>query len=623
MDNMPLSVLTSTYHSMRNNHATHSLRVLFLILCLVIWLTPSLSWGEDDEDTIALFSAFQDQSSSSSRVVKPLSQTAENVTVITAADIRALNAHTLADVLATIPGVQTEHLGGAGGIVFVSMAGSSRNFHILVMVDGVPLNTVGENFSDAGMVPARIIERIEIIKGAASSSWGQALGGVINVITKSPEKRTIGGAYAVSFGEKSTSDDSIEFSGTNSRLGYYLTGGFLGSKDIPAHISTFSNNAYAKLTYDLPGQGQMWGTFSQSNADRTNLFVPSFDLQEDQKATYRYASLGMRRKLTGQLELELAGRHAYRAFNTVDTNISDGALMSDPFRTREKVYGASAKLVWRGGDNLLVAGGDYDHAKFAATGTQQDPINLVAKSLDRWGLYLNDTFTYGDLTLIPSVRFDRQSGSTDQFSPSLGGTYSLGERTLLRGYMARGYSIWAVTFVKPPLEKVWTSQIGIESSIVPYLWQKLTLFRNEVWDIGSALDRQITLGTEYEIRTTPVFNTSIGAGYTFSDTKLKGTGTTVPGVPTHNVQLALRYDDATFRGSLTGRHIFWNADPASNGSYNGLIWDLHLGAMLDKHENSSLELFFSGHNLFNGSQTNNEFLPWPGRWFEGGVRVSF
>jgi vitamin B12 transporter len=53
------------------------------------------------------------------------------------------------------------------------------------------------------------------------------------------------------------------------------------------------------------------------------------------------------------------------------------------------------------------------------------------------------------------------------------------------------------------------------------------------------------------------------------------------------------------------------------------LWDLHLGATLLKRENSSLEIFFSGHNLFNGSHFQDEVKPNTGRWFEGGMRVRF
>ena len=622
----------------------HIFYVITVSLCLLLWVAPGRARAEEGEDTADLFSAWQVQTVSATRSPKPLSQTAENTTIITLKEIEALNAHTLADVLATVPGVQTQNLGGAGGATFTYV--QSPDFsHVLVMVDGVPLNTLGENISDVGMVPARIIERIEIVKGAASSAWGQALGGVINVITKTPDRRKIGGVVTASYGEGSTADTSVELSGKVDRLGYYVTTGYLGFKDIPPHIATDANNTYAKLTYDLPGQGQLWGTFSYSHANRTILYLPRADwnLKEDQKPTYLYASLGMRRKLTENLELEVLGRHSYRAVNIVDTNIDNGAPWdggglyppTPPLISRERVYGGSAKLTWRGDHNLLVVGGDYEHAELAGTGTQQAPTEKISRTVDRWGVFLNDTITLGDLAITMGARFDRPQTTPDQFSPSLGLTYQVSQSTLLRGYTARGYSIWALTFDTVPAEKVWTSQVGIETSIVPYLWQKLTLFRNETWGFttynaetdADEPDRRTALGVEYEVRTTPVFNTSIGAGYTFTDTRLANSSSQQKGVPRHTVQLALRYDDKTFRGVLTGRHIFWNTEPSDNplfnGSYGGMIWDLHLGATLLKREERSLEVFFSGHNLFNGSQTPLNAQPSPGRWFEGGVRVRF
>ena len=610
----------------------HTFYHIFTVLCLLLCVAPPCVRAEETgetEDTTGLFSAWQETSSSATRSPKPLAQTAENTTIVTKAEIEALNAHTLADVLATLPGIQSMNFGGAGGFSMIYLQ-SPNNYHTLVMLDGVPLNTLGENYSDVAMVPARIIERIEIVKGAASSAWGQALGGVINVITKAPDQRKLGGATTNSLGEGVTADSNVELSGTVDKLGYYLSTGYLGFKDIPPHIFTNSNNTYAKLTHDLPDQGQLWGTFSYTHANRGNLYVPDYDLREEQKTTYLYASLGMRRKLTDNLELEITGRHAYRATNTVDTNISDALpwLGTPPIIAREKVYGASAKLVWRGSNNLVVLGGDFEHVELASSGTYNDPFTPISRMTDRWGFYLNDTITMGRLTIIPGARFDRPGVTVDQFSPSMGITYQLTEDTLLRGYTGRGYGLWALSAATVPAEKIWTSQIGIETSIVPYLWQKLSLFRNETWNIYNSNTHQpsdcyIALGTEYEIRTTPVFNTSIGAGYTFTDTKRADTDNQVYGVARHTVQLALRYDDQTYRGVLTGRHIFWNMGPSNDGHYGGLIWDLHLGATLLKREENSLELFFSGHNLFNGSQTQQGMIPTPGRWFEGGMRIRF
>ncbi len=600
------------------------LLINLVLAALLLGPLPCAQATEDGDETAALFSAWQEQAASASRAPKPLSQIAENTTIVTRGEIEALNAHTLADVLATVPGIQMVTYGGIASVNQVNLQ-SMSNFHLLVLVDGIPLNSLGENFSDVGLVPARIIERIEIVKGAASSAWGQALGGVINVITKEPEQRPLGGVASASLGEGRSADTGLELSGKQGALGYYLSGGYLGSRDIPSHISANANDVYAKLNYDLPDGGQVWGTFSRSHANRGNQYIPDYDYKQDQKTTYLYASLGLRHKLTDSLELEFTGRHAYRAYDTFETQISDGALWGGfpSISAREKVYGADARLVWRGSNHLLVLGGDFEHVEYDTSGTYDEPYTPVSRNTDRWGIYLNDTITLGRLTITPGARYDHPGVTSDQFSPSLGITYPLGDKTLLRGYTGRGYGIWALSATTVPAQKIWTSQVGVETSLVPWVWQKLTLFRNEVWNIGDTDERHIAMGTEYEIRTTPVFHTSLGAGYTFTDTKLAGEGTQVYGDARHTVQLALRYDDSTFRGVLTGRHIFWNMGPDNDGDYGGMIWDLHLGATLLKREEKSLEVFFSGRNLFDGSQTRTALIPYPGRWFEGGVRVRF
>lgn len=613
---------------------THSLRAIILTLCLAIWLIPSISWGENDEDTLNLFNAFQEQSSAASRASKPLSQTAENVTVITAAEIQALNAHTLAEVLVTIPGIQTDPRGAVGNIVITTIQSSSAA-HVLIMLDGVPLNTLGENYSDVSLVPAQIIERVEIIKGAASSSWGQALGGVINVITKSPERdRPIGGSATAFIGTRTTTDDRAELSGTTGRLGYYLSGGFLGTKGMTPNSNVSANGIYTKLTWDLPDQGMLWSTFKYDRADRGVFWGGTiWDSKENQSQRNISASLGIRKPLNSQLELELLGRIATRHQDSVSAQITDNTI-TQSIKNRELAGGASAKLIWSTTTNLLVAGGDYEHADINANDALVK-VDTLDRTVDRWGVYLNDTVTVGPISVIPGARFDRIVTSGNQFSPSLGAVWQLTDTTLLRGYSANGFSLPSILYNRQP-EKVWTSQVGIESSAVPYLWFKTTLFRNELRNVQNPrnltfdpvtgapdAETRIAKGVELELRTTPVYFTSLGAGYTFTDSIHAGDGAQVYADPRHTVQLALRYNDTTYRGVLTGRHIYWNSVPGYGGQYGGLIWDLHLGATLLKRENSSMELFFSGHNLFNGKQYQDEMAPNAPRWFDGGIRVRF
>jgi len=602
----------------------HNIPIFLAAISLALALSPCLANGEEIDDTLGLFTAWQESSSTASRAPKPLSQTAENVSVITAAEIEALNAHTLADVLDTIPGIQLQHLGGPGITAFTFIQ-SSDFIHVQVFVDGVPITNLGSSFSDTSLIPARIIERIEIVKGAASSSWGQALGGVINVTTKSPERgRTISGTATASIGERTTADTGLELSGASDRLGYYLSGGFLGSNGLLPNTQIGSNNAHAKLTWDLPDRGLLWAVFDYNRAMMGDRFAPAFDLKARHEKRILFASLGLRYPLGERLELEVSGRHSFNRDINSFFNISDGAPFTPDLPAavvREQVSGASAKLVWRGEYNLLVAGSDYNHLEEYNNSSDNSTVSPFSRRVERWDIFLNDTLTLGPVSVTPGARFDHTQTSGDQFSPSLGATWLLTENTLLRAYTARGYGLPVIGFTNTPSVKIWTSQVGAESTAVPYLWLKGTLFRNMTW--GTNVEQHLAMGSELEIRTKPVHNTSMGGGWTFTETTRTSDGTEVLNVPRHTVQLSLRYDDKTYRGVMTGRHIWWNSEPDFNGKYFGLIWDLHLGATLLKRENSSLELFFSGHNLFNGAQFDRDIEPNTGRWFEGGMRVRF
>lgn len=607
---------------MKISTTLHSLRAFLVTLCLGLCIAPCLAWGDDldNADSLDILNAWPETSTSSSRIPKPISQIAENVTVITSREIELLNAHTLADILETVPGVQMQLRSAPGGTAFTYLQSTSFS-HVTVLLDGTPINDLGDHYPNVSAIPAQIIERIEIIKGTASAAWGQAMGGVINVITKTPENRRLRGSFLASIGERTTADTRGELSGTTGRLGYYLSGGYLGSKGIAPNsaLPVDTGTIYSKLTYALPERGELRATFNYAHANRGTLYSPDIlDFKEKQRATNLLATLALNKPLSDVLTLNIKTSYLTDRQSLYQTEISSGDISTN--FGNNLIGGLNANLTWQADSNLLVVGSDYEHVEFEnAAGF---------KKKDRWGVYLNDTLTLGALAISPGVRFDR-TGAGDQLSSSLGVTWQATANTLLRAYTGRGFGIFRFNQDASP-EKIWSTQVGAETTALPYLWLKATLFRNEIWNVLSIRnldpavpERRIALGAELEARTVPVFNTSLGAGYTFTDTTRSIDDHQVYESPRHTVQLALRYDDKTYRGVLAGRHVYWNGVPGYGGKYWGMIWDMHLGATLLKHENNSLELFFSGHNLFNGKQFMDEVLPNTGRWFEGGMRVRF
>lgn len=593
----------------------------------VLIFNPALSGAQDE--TLYLLEGGKDESITSSRAPKPLSMSAENITIITSEEISLLNAHTLADILSTVSGVQFQSLRTPGSVDYLRLQGALYN-HILVMVDNVPINNLGDRFPDTGLIPARIIDRVEIVKGAASSTWGQALGGVINVITKNPrdQVRTVGGMISTSAGEHSTRDTGAELAGTVNRFGYYLSGGYLTSDGLLQNNQIHLSNAYAKLTMDLPGQLSATATFASSGGKRGDLAYPIMNIKEDSSPTTTYTTLTIRKRFSERLDAELSGRYSLNKFDIAIQRISNSFLLQK-ITSNEANTGLQGKIAWRGAGNLLALGVDYENVRMHQNDSILQVDRLRSRE-DRWGIYLNDTLSLGDFAVSPGVRYD-ETGRGEQFSPSLGITWQISENNLLRAYTSRGYSLPSL-YLNEQSEKVWTTQLGFESSVISNLWFKTTLFRNETRDILSfdsrtrsqRLDKQVKQGAELEFKTTPWFNTSFSGGYTYLDARDRETGDVVPDTPSQTIQLAVRYDDQRYlKSSLNGRHIWWNADPSRHGSYHGMIWDLFFTVFPFDRGQDSPELYFSLRNIFNGRQYLLDVFPNTNRWGEIGVRYRF
>jgi outer membrane cobalamin receptor len=110
------------------------------------------------------------------------------VSVITRADLDRTQAHTLPDALRFIPGLRFTSLDGSGSLPVASARGffgGGENEYVLLMIDGVPVNTTRTSLVEWMSIPVATIERIEVFRGGGSVLYGDAaIGGVINVITR-------------------------------------------------------------------------------------------------------------------------------------------------------------------------------------------------------------------------------------------------------------------------------------------------------------------------------------------------------------------------------------------------------------------------------------------------------
>jgi vitamin B12 transporter len=601
-----------------------SKKICSILLCAVLCVslqTPAIAAPDDDLQTLGMFYEGKDLVVSATRNPKPISQTAENISVITAAEIEMMGAHTLVDVLATVPGIQTAQRGGLGFLDEFSIQGADV-FNILVMLDGVALNFAGDQFSDIAGIPVQNIERIEIIKGPGSSSWGSALGGVINIITKSPlEDKKLGGTLSFSAGERGTRDARGEATGTMGQLGYYLYAGNLTSNGFRPNTAIDQNDLYGKLRWELPERGSLQFTIAYDRGTVGDGDTSAFGFLSRFRRRYLLSTLSFNYPVNEKINLDLSLRTSQKRTDDAATDLSGVPLPPD-FTAKEFDTGGSAKLVWRQGINNLTVGTDFDHLHLDDTGYSN--VKLFS---DKYGLFLIDTLSFGNVAVTPGIRYDRMRQVGDFYSPSLGVAWALNDKTILRAYGARGYSL-PLLLPGSTQQKVLTFQAGIETTQIPYLWLKTTLFWNRLTDVLNlvtyGLDKRRRQGVEVEARSVPLFNTFLSAGYTFVDATNLDTGDTLHDTPSQIVKLGLHYDDKrSLRGALLGRYVWFNASLDNNAKDKAVIWDLNLRKKIVEVHGTSLELFFSAHNIFNGAQYSEDFAKNARRWLEGGIRFDF
>jgi len=113
------------------------------------------------------------------------SKTGSSVTAMSGEEIRSSGFSQLSDVMRTFPGMHVSQSGARGSLTQFRVRGAEAN-HLLVMIDGVPANAVGDgeyNFAD---IPLDDIERVELLRGPQSGLYGaNAHSGVLTIVTKS------------------------------------------------------------------------------------------------------------------------------------------------------------------------------------------------------------------------------------------------------------------------------------------------------------------------------------------------------------------------------------------------------------------------------------------------------
>jgi len=186
----------------------HNLRVIFALCCIFGLVYEACAAEDTDIGPMELVIT------TPTRTKISLSDAPAVVTVVTAKEIKAKNASRLGDVLEQVPSLylrdgafgQSQGTSGTSGM---SLRGVDQS-RTLILLDGQPIQDARSGKVNWQVPFVDDIARVEVVPGAFSSLYGSdAIGGVINIITKQPDKHEFTAKVKKGWGDASGEDANV------------------------------------------------------------------------------------------------------------------------------------------------------------------------------------------------------------------------------------------------------------------------------------------------------------------------------------------------------------------------------------------------------------------------------
>ena len=392
-------------------------KYLFVIVICAVFVAPGFSGAEGEKKVADVITTMKEVVVTGTRTEQSVERIPANITVIYEEDIENSNARTVSDVLRSEEGIVVRDWFGNGKTAQVDLRGfgETANANTLVLVDGRRVNEIDLSGTDWTQIPLEQIERIEIVRGTGTVLYGDnAVGGVINIITKTPSEKltfsagTTAGSYGrnkekISISGREGSIAASLFSSYDSTNGYRDNSGFrtkdIGGKILFDPIEFLSLNlsgSYHSDNYGLPGD--------LSEAEIAVDREASNEPFNEAEVTDQYLKLGVNLDLGkyGNIVTDLSYRDREN-----DQWFFYPPSFWFPFQTTFEseteiaTWGITPRYVWDGRifshENTFIAGVDiyssqYDQKTFSGTVGSPSPSGLADIDRDSLGFYFNNEF---------------------------------------------------------------------------------------------------------------------------------------------------------------------------------------------------------------------------------------
>ena len=540
--------------------------------------------------------------------------------------------------------------GGSGGIKIRGVGGSPTNA-ILMMVDGQPQFAGLYSHPVADFYETEYVDHVEVLRGPGSVLYGSnAMGGVINVITKQARQEGVHTTLSTQYGSYNTWQSSLtnmvrkgKFSSLVS-LGYDRTDGLQDNFDFK------QASLYAKLGYDVAKNWSLFADYSLMNFIGNDPIYAKLRNAESNDIYHQNVT-------RGEASVTLSNQYAASATNgAVRIYYSYGNhYIDDPnhFHSLDDRFGILAYQnfsPWK----MATATVGFDFNTYTgkipmsgghAYGDGSRPAQMQTidrKSITEYSPYitLQQALFKGILTLNGGLRMANSDRFGSHWLPQVGFAVHPGDDWTLKASLAKGYrnpsfrEMYLYAVANPDLnpESMMNYEASIAKHFSRYLSMDVTAYFSEGSNLiqtasvptadGGTTNRNMNTGSfinkgiEVSAQSHPLDVLSLRASYSFMHTSLSN----LTAAPKNQYFLGIGWQalkwlsvDAELKG-VGGLYV---ADNVERQNY------ALLGLRLTYKPVKFLDIFAHFDNIANAKYQINYGYEMPGFTAMGGVKVRF
>ena len=317
--------------------------------------------------------------------------------------------------------------------------------YTLVLIDGMPIVSGLSTVYGLSGIPNSLLERIEIVKGPASSLYGsEAVGGLINIITKNPKNAPLfsADAFATDWGELNV---DLGFKANVGKTASVLTG--INYFNYSNPIDNNNDNFTDLTLQDRISVFQKWNINRKSNKlfsmagrffyeDRWGGEMQWKKKHRGGNEVYGESIYTKRWELLGAYELPISEKMLFSySYTDHDQNSVYGDI---PYMAKQRI--GFGQLTWdkklKKHDLLFGTALRYQYYDDNTTATVKEDINWIPS------LFVQDEIAFNDKhKVLLGARYDYNNNHGSIFTPRLAYKWKINDNNILRFNTGTGFRI--------------------------------------------------------------------------------------------------------------------------------------------------------------------------------------